>query len=156
MTTDAVPARSGGDPGCDALGDAELVARFEALAIAPEAFGHREHVRLAYAMLRGADFGEAAVRLRRALRRFAGAAGAADKYHETLTWAYLALVAQQMAEDPAATTSHELLARHPELADHRRGAVARYYDIAAITASPLARVVFVLPGRDDDQARHGG
>jgi len=151
MTTDVAPAGRG----CDALGDAELVARFEALAIAPEAFGHREHVRLAYAMLRGADFGEAAVRFRRALRRFAGAAGAADKYHETLTWAYLALVAQRMAEDPAATTSYELLARHPELADHRRGAVARYYDVAAITASPLARVVFVLPERDDDQARHG-
>ena len=132
---------------CDHLDDAELVARFEALAIAPAAFRHREHVRLAYAMLRGADFGEAAVRIRRALRRFAEAAGAAAKYHETLTWAYLALVAQRMAEDPAATSSHELLARHPDLADHRGGAVARYYDVAAITASPLARAVFVLPRR---------
>ena len=152
MTTGVVPAGHG----CDALDDAELVARFEALAIAPAAFRHREHVRLACAMLRGADFGEAAVRFRRALKRFAEAAGAAGKYHETLTWAYLALVAQRMAEDPAVATSHELLARHPELADHRRGAMARYYDVAALTASPLARAVFVLPGGDDDQARRGG
>ena len=152
MTAAAVPA----EPGCDHLDDAELVARFEALAIAPAAFRHREHVRLAYAMLRGADFGDAAVRFRRALKRFAVAAGAADRYHETLTWAYLALVARRMAEDPAAATSHELVARHPDLADHRGGAVARYYDVAAITASPLARAVFVLPEHDDGEARHGG
>jgi hypothetical protein len=60
---------------CDLLSDDELIARFEALALAPAAFGHREHVRLAYAMLRGADFGAAALRFRRALRRFAAAAG---------------------------------------------------------------------------------
>lgn len=143
MTAAELPA----EPGCDALDDDELVARFEALAIAPAQVRHREHVRLAYAMLRGADFGEAAVRFRRALRRFAGAVGAADKYHETLTWAYLALVAQRMAEDPTVTSSHELIARHPDLVDHHRGVVARYYDVAAITASPLARAVFVLPER---------
>ena len=132
---------------CDRLDDAELVARFEALAIAPADFGHREHVRIASAMLRGGDFGDAAVRFRRALRRFAEAAGARDRFHETLTWAYLAVIARRMADDPAATTSHALVARHPDLLDHRGGAVARHYDVAAITASPVARAVFVLPER---------
>jgi hypothetical protein len=132
---------------CDRLDDAELVARFEALAIAPAEFRHTDHVRLAYAMLRGSDFGDAAVRFRRALRRFAEAAGAPDKFHETLTWAYLAVIARRMAEDPAATTSHALVARHADLVDHRGGAVARSYDVAAITGSPLARAVFVLPER---------
>jgi hypothetical protein len=141
------PSEARAEHGCDHLDDGELVARFEALAIAPAAFRHREHVRLACAMLRGADFGDAAVRFRRALRRFTAAAGAPDKYHETLTWAYLAVVAQRMACDPTATTSHELVARHPDLVDHPGGAVARYYDVAAITASPLARAVFVLPER---------
>jgi hypothetical protein len=137
------PALCGGDH----LDDAELVARFEALAVAPADFRHREHVRLAFAMLRGADFGEAALRFRRALRRFADASGAPTRYHETLTWAYLAVIAQRAAEDPAVTTSFEMIARHPDLVDHRAGAVARYYDVAAITASPLARAVFVLPVR---------
>lgn len=140
------PPEPRAEHGCEHLDDGELVARFEALAIPPEAFRHREHVRLACAMLRGADFGEAAVRFRRALRRFTAAAGAPEKYHETLTWAYLVVVAQRMACDPAATTSQQLVARHPDLVDHRGGAMARYYDLAAITASPLARAMFVLPG----------
>src|SRR5438105_15925504 len=87
-------------PGCDSLEDCELVARFEALAIAAADFRHREHVRLAFAMLQGADFGEAAVRYRRALKRFAAHVGAPGKYHETLTWAYLALVQRRMHEHP--------------------------------------------------------
>lgn len=143
MLTTLPEARA--EHGCDHLDDGELVARFEALAIPPAAFRHREHVRLACAVLRGADFGDAAVWFRRTLRRFTAAAGAPGKYHETLTWAYLAVVAQRMACDPAATTSQQLIARHPDLVDHLGGAVARYYDVAAITASPLARAVFVLP-----------
>ena len=137
--------------GCDHLDDAELVAQFEALAVAPRDFRHREHVRLAYALLRGADFGEAAQRFRTALRRFATAAGVPGRYHETLTWAYLAVIARRLVEDPSPagspTGSIEFLARHPDLLDHKSGAIARHYDVAEITASPVARAVFVLPER---------
>lgn len=141
--------------------DAELVTRFEALDVAPSDFGHREHVRVAYAMLADlGDFGEAAVRYRRALRAFAAHVGAAGKYHETLTWAYLALVHERMFElyrergiDPAdsaartSITSLDLLECYPELVDHQSGVLARYYDVRAIAASPMARAVFVLPER---------
>ena len=142
--------------------DHELVTTFEALALSPADFGHREHVRLAYAMLADlGDFGEAAVRYRRALKTFACHAGAAGKYHETLTWAYLALVHERMfqlyrehgidAGDRAqrmSITSFDLLARFPDLLDHRAGALARYYDVRALVASPTARAVFVLPERE--------
>ena len=127
--------------------DEQLVADFEALAMNPREFGHREHVRLAFAMLNGADFGEAAIRFRAALKRFATNAGVPGKYHETLTWAYLAVVQQRMDAHPDARTSDELLARCPDLLDHRTGAMARYYDVAAVTASPVARRIFVLPER---------
>ena len=127
------------------IDDEALVARFEALELPPADFRHVEHVRLAFAMLRcEGDFGTAAVRYRSALRRFTEAAGAGAKYHETLTWAYLALVHERMYVDPCAS-SLELIARHPDLADHRGGALARYYDVAEVSASPLARAVFVLP-----------
>jgi hypothetical protein len=126
------------------LDDDALIEAFEGLAIAPADFRHREHVRLGFAMLqREADFGEGAVRFHRALRRFVAAHGAAAKYHETLTWAFLALIHERMYRDPCAT-SHELLARHPDLL---AGALARSYDVAEIAASPIARAVFVLPTR---------
>jgi hypothetical protein len=131
---------------CDALGDEELVARFEAGTLAPADYHHREHLRIAFAMLRDADFGEAAVRFRSALRRYAAAIGATAKLHETLTWAYLALVHARM-QDAADESSLAFLARHPDLLDHRAGALARHYDVPAITASPLARRSFVLPER---------
>jgi len=145
------------------LNDSDFVAQFEALAVAPGDFGHREHVRLAYAMLADlGDFGEAAVRYRRALRAFAAHVGAAGKYHETLTWAYLALVHERMFElyrerglDAAdrearqSLTSFDLLARFPDLLDHRAGALARYYDVRAVVGSPTARAVFVLPARPE-------
>jgi hypothetical protein len=129
------------------LDDAMLVERFESLALAPSEFGHREHVRVGFAMLREAgDFAAGALRFRSALRRFATAVGAPSKVHETLTWAYLALVHERMAQHDYAS-SLELVAAHPDLLDHRTGALAQHYDVAAITASPLARRVFVLPMR---------
>jgi hypothetical protein len=130
----------------DAFDDAELVARFEAGTLDPADYHHREHLRIAFAMLRDADFGDAAVRFRGALRRYATVHDATAKLHETLTWAYLALVCQRM-QDAADASSFAFLARHPELLDHRGGALARHYDVRAITASPLARRVFVLPER---------
>jgi hypothetical protein len=131
----------------DGLDDATLLARFEAVAIEPARFNHRVHVRLAFAVLdREGDLALAALRFRRALRAFAAAIGAAGRYHETLTWAYLVIVQVRMHETPC-VTSLELLARHPDLLDHRGGALARYYDVASTVASPVARAVFVLPDR---------
>jgi hypothetical protein len=133
--------------GCDHLDDSSLLAAFETLAIGPHDFRHREHVRVAFALLTSTgDLATAAVRFRWLLQWFAAAAGAASKYHETLTWAYLAVIAERMY-GRAYTSSLELLAANPDLLDHRGGAIARYYDVAAITASPLARAVFVLPER---------
>ena len=131
----------------DELDDGELLARFEALTLEPACFRHREHVRLAFAVLAcEGELDRAALRFRRALRAFAASLGAAGRYHETITWAYLAIVNERMHLTPCATSS-ELLDRHPDLLDHRTGALSRYYDVASITASPLARTVFVLPNR---------
>src|SRR5437870_7409641 len=114
--------------GCDHLNDAALTAAFEALAVRPEDFRHREHVRLAFALLaRERDLAAAAAAFRALLKRFADAVGAAGKYHETITWAYLAIIAERM-QGRAYSSSRELLADHPDLLDHRGGALARHYD----------------------------
>ena len=110
-------------------------------------FGHREHVRLAWIALRASsDFAEAGARFTRALRAYVAHLGAAAKYHETITWAYLALVREAM-EGRDDADSQAFLAAHPALLDHRAGALAQRYDVAALTADPRARRVFVLPER---------
>ena len=120
------------------LDDTALLAAFETGTLGE--FRHREHVRVAFAMLaRDGDLAAAALAFRRGLRRLAGGSG---KYHETLTWAYLVVIAERM-HGRGYRSSHELLADHPDLLD--RLLLARYYDLDAIIASPLARAVFVLP-----------
>jgi hypothetical protein len=130
--------------------DDALLASFLDCTLPPEQLGHPEHVRLAYLFVRRhPDFGDAALAFRSALRRYVTAIGRADRYHETLTWAYLALIAERIereGEEPP-VDSQQFVARWPELVDHRTGAFAAAYDVAEITASPLARRVFLLPGR---------
>jgi hypothetical protein len=131
------------------LADDDLLEQFETARLPAAAFGHREHLRVGFLLLRRhGDFGEAALRFRRALRQFARSNGAEHKYHETLTWAYLALLDRCIAQDPGASFD-ELLRRHPGLLDHRSGLLARHYDVAAITACPVARRHLVLPERSE-------
>jgi len=128
------------------MDDDQLLEAFATLTIRNQDFHHREHLRVGFTLLRreNNDLAAAAVTFRALLQRFAAAAGVSAKYHETLTWAYLALIAERMHGHDYAT-SEELLAANSDLLDHKAGAIARYYDVAAITRSPLARAVFVLP-----------
>jgi hypothetical protein len=133
-------------PRHDALTDDELVAAFETARLGKSEFHHREHVRAAFVYLsRHSDLAEAAVRFRRALRHFAAAHGVPDRYHETVTWAYLALINERMRAASCADSA-ELLRRCPELLDGR-ALLARHYDVDALLRSGHARELFVLPER---------
>src|SRR5437764_14882182 len=135
------------------LDDDALLAGFASGRLAPGEFRHEEHLRAAFLYLtRSGDFGEGAVRFRRDLRRFAAAHGVPERYHETLTWAYLALV-NERAHGSSFATSAGFLRSHPELLDAKGGVFSRYYDLGAVTRSARARQVFVLP--DPGAARQG-
>jgi hypothetical protein len=124
--------------------DASLLARFEDGSLPAAELGHREHVRLAWIYLRGAAFEEAALRFCTNLRRFAASHGKADRYHATMTWAYLALVNERMHAGPPAADFDGFAAKNADLLDHERGALSACYDKATL-ASPIARSVFLLP-----------
>ena len=129
------------------LDDDTLYEAFTTATLAAGQFHHREHVRVAFVCLRRTnDLAAGASQFRQSLRRLVTALGAERLYHETLTWAYLILIQERMAAaDPPFPTSLDLLAAHPDLLDHEGGALAKHYDVAAITASPVARRSFVLP-----------
>jgi len=124
---------------------ADLLDSFERGSLDPATFNHRQHLSLAWTYLQRDGFPDGAIDFRRHLKNYVAAVGAADKYHETLTWAYLVLLNEQLTlHSPPAETFDAMIQRRPDLLDHRRGAIARYYDKAQLDA-PDARRVFLLP-----------
>jgi len=55
-------------------------------------FRHADHIRLAWIYLRENDYPMAEDRMRESIRKFAQMAGAGQKYHETITTAWMRLV----------------------------------------------------------------
>jgi len=113
----------------------------EAGEIDPDLFPHREHVRLAFEMLRRYPFAEAALRFGNGLRRLTSKAGKPEIYSETITIAFLALIGERRAgmrsnEWPA------FIAANSDLED--KNILERWYD-AAEMKSEVARRTFVLP-----------
>jgi hypothetical protein len=130
------------------LADLELWERLESVNLSNEAFKHREHIRAGFvALSKSTDLAEGALRFRRALKQFAHAHGADQKYNETLTWAYLVLIHERIHRGQF-DSSQQFLAAYPELLSHRGGILGRYYDLAAVTRSPVARRLFLLPGSE--------
>ena len=74
------------------LEDEVFVAQVESCRFPADRFRHADHVRLAWSYLREDEYGIAEERMRASIRRLAHHAGADDKYHETLTIAWMRLV----------------------------------------------------------------
>ena len=119
----------------------EALAEFLAGRIDAAGFRHADHVRMAFELLRGSmPFPRAAVAFREALRTMAHRAGHPTAYHETITLAFLALIAERAArgtDDFEAFTT-----ANPDLFDKR--VLERWYSPARL-ASDLARRTFILP-----------
>ena len=129
------------------MDDPTLLTAFNDKKWDADKFTHRDHLRVAWLYLRAnADFATAASQFREALKRFTELHGVPQKFHETLTWAYLALIREEM-DGHSDATSEAFLDRCPQLLDHRSGALSKIYDVAAIAADDRARRMLVLPRR---------
>lgn len=122
-----------------------LVVAFERASVDARAFHHREHLYVAWCYLCELPLEEALARYVRHLRALATALGAPDKFHATMTWAYVVLLHEAMHRAPGASFD-QLLADNPALLDHRQGALYDHYDRAQLE-SDAARRRFVLPRR---------
>ena len=122
--------------------DHDFLARLEAGTLPPAEFNHRGHLKAGFLYLRRHDFPGACVAMKRAVQSFAATHGRAGLYHETLTIAYLALIAERLAEEPAGLGFDAFLERYPELAS--REYFEHYYPRGVLDA-PEARATFVLP-----------
>ena len=120
----------------------EPLARFLTGRVDNRAFRHRDHLQVAFAILRLMPFADAAALYVRGLKAIASAAGAPEKYHETMTFAFLSLVAERLE---GFSSFDAFLAANPELA--HPSVLERWYQPARLY-SDLARRTFLLPGAE--------
>ena len=106
------------------------------------AFHHADHVRMAFEILsHHPNFVTAASAFSSSLRRIAARAGNANAYHETITLAFLSLIAERMACSNFGGFA-DFAARNADLLD--KSALTRWYSAERLS-SPVARATFVLP-----------
>lgn len=122
--------------------DDELVEGFEAASL--PAFPHADHVRLTIVYLNRHGREETKKRLFEGLRRFAVAKGVPEKFHVTMTLAWLDLVDDARRKHPQTREASELVKACPQLLD--RHALLRFYSSERLT-SDEARLRWVPPDR---------
>lgn len=123
--------------------DEELMERFEDGSIAADSFHHLEHIRIVFLYLCRYPVVEALQRFASALKRFAAAMGKADRYHETITWAYVFLVRERMS---GAQDWQCFAAANPDLLNWEDPILKKYYRGETLK-SDKARQVFVMPDK---------
>jgi hypothetical protein len=131
MTADATAGRSVFD---------ELMAEATAGAAG---FGHREHLHLTWLAVRRLGVAAATDLVSDGIRETARYAGAPQKYHVTMSRAWVEMVAFHVAEADAPTFD-EFAAHHRALLDKRL--LSRFYS-SAVLAGPAARTRWVEPDR---------
>lgn len=99
--------------------DGELIDGFASSTLLPEAFHHREHVRLTWLYLERHGRIETERRLIAGLRALAGRAGKPDKFDEALTLAWVAAIDSARDRRPGTATFDAFACRHPQLLDRR-------------------------------------
>ena len=116
----------------------ELMAEVMASA---DTFGHRQHVHLTWLAVRRAGMPAAVTLVSEGIQRTARYAGAPQKYHVTISRAWVELVAHHAAEDTTPDFT-AFAGRNPELLDKRL--LARFYRSTTL-AGTGARAGWVEP-----------
>jgi hypothetical protein len=136
----------------DLLDDEALLTAFESEGFDPSAFHHPQHVRVVWAYLGRRPALEVLARFAAGLRRIAARAGKPGLYHETITWAYVLLVAERRAAaasgaDGIAEDWPAFARRNPDLLAWRPSVLETRYYRPETLWSDRARAVFVMPDR---------
>ena len=124
----------------------DLIDNFEQGKL--EQFHHSDHVRMAFEYLCRYPALEALGRFSDALRRFAAAQGKPNLYHETITWAYVLIIRQRMAQSANPRDWNEFARNNPDLFVWKKGILSRYYSEESLK-SDLARKVFIFPDKQE-------
>jgi hypothetical protein len=123
------------------VSEEELLRRLGDGSLPASEFSHRNHVRAAWHCLRqGASLRDSAHGFRDLLLHYVRAIGAEDKFHQTLTLAFMHIIHARMGE--AGETWDAFAARNPDLFSSAQSLIARHYTAARMAAG---RVQFAEP-----------
>lgn len=123
--------------------DATTLADFEAGRVDGAKFNHAAHVHVAWQLLGEATLLQAIARYTSALRRLTHKLGVPGKYHETVSWFFILVVAERRSSCPSGKWS-DFAAANPDLTCDPAAMLAKYYSPARL-ASGAARSTFLLP-----------
>ena len=130
------------------LSDDELLNAFEDTTLPSAEWIHRAHLRVAYIYLMMYPFAEAVDRIRDSIRRYNLAHKVPSTptrgYHETVTVAFMTLVASACQSGSRLRDSRAFLQLNPDLLDRR--ALENYYS-NELLSSASARESFLAPDR---------
>ena len=116
---------------------------FERGDVDAEQFDHEAHVYVAWSYLQKYQLQESIARFCKALRKLTKKLGVESKYHETISWFFMILIAERKAasEDWQAfkRRNADLFAKQPSI-------INAYYSSERL-GSQLARTQFVMPDR---------
>ena len=121
----------------------ELLEQFVDTTLPADQFHHQQHVQVAWRFVRAHGLPAALSEFTTAIKRFADAKGATGLYHETITWAFLLLIADREARQPS-TSWDAFAAANPDLLQWKPSILERYYS-KELLASDLAKRTFLMP-----------
>src|SRR5262245_44840403 len=110
--------------GRSGMTDDELVEAFESGTL--EEFPHESHVRVAWCYLKRDPILVALPRFRAALQRFAAGKGKPERYHETITVAFMLLIAERLGA-ARALDWEGFAARNADLFERQPSALTTFY-----------------------------
>ncbi|MDX1507834.1 MAG: hypothetical protein R3358_06120 [Woeseiaceae bacterium] len=113
--------------------------------IEPGGFDHEGHVYLGWLYVGEFGAGRAIEKFTAALRRLVGKLGVPDKYHDTITWFYLLVIAERRSRD-GGDDWPTFRRDNPDLFSRDDNVLSRFYS-RELLASEDARRRFVLPDR---------
>ena len=103
-----------------------LLEQFVDTTLPADQFHHEQHVHVAWLFVRKYGMPSALGEFTAAIKRFADAKGATGLYHETITWAFLLLIAERDARQPSSTWE-SFAAANPDLLTWKPSILNRYY-----------------------------